>query len=280
MIISISGPRGSGKDTVGLIIKALTCLHRLDSNEHLTDEDIVEIVDKGEIPYEYHETWEIQKFAMALKQIASILTGIPINSMEDPKVKDAELGEEWRYWFVKLPNACYPIDKETMRVSQIFNNEKDVKDSWFKGEEARNGFEIDSKIPTLRWLLQHLGTDAIRNHIHPNTWVNSLMAHYEDSLQPDSPAPIPEYYSKWIITDTRFPNELAAVKSRNGICVKIVRESVETGDTHESENAWRNWNFDYTIDNNGKIEDLIKRVKTFLSYYNIPYNETPTVQVP
>lgn len=106
--------------------------------------------------------------------------------------------------------------------------------------------------------------------------------------------------NNWIITDLRFPNEMKAVKERGGITIRVNRPKEElynylgnkltlkelfvqvhkdTGDyplkvyadehwlikdTHPSETALDNANFDYVIENNGTIEELIIKVKEIL----------------
>ena len=97
---------------------------------------------------------------------------------------------------------------------------------------------------------------------------------------------LPINLPNWIITDTRFPNEADAVKSRGGINIRIERddyifdgagkriiptkEYVNTSNKqHESETALDNYTFDYVIDNNGTIEDLIIKVKEILIKENI-----------
>lgn len=67
MIIGINGYSGSGKDTIGKIIQDIY------PNDH----------------------WKIKKFAGKLKQIGSLLTGIPIKKFEDQDFKKTNLGQEW-----------------------------------------------------------------------------------------------------------------------------------------------------------------------------------------
>lgn len=57
----------------------------------------------------------------------------------------------------------------------------------------------------------------------------------------------------------RFPNELEAVKSRGGITVRVKREKAvpRARQLHESETALDGAQFDFTIDNNGSLEDLV-----------------------
>lgn len=82
----------------------------------------------------------------------------------------------------------------------------------------------------------------------------------------------------------RFPNELKAVKNRNGISIRVNRmwrESYIEGigkvtsqylgslaqldnDKHISETALDKAEFDYIINNDGTIEDLIQKVKKIL----------------
>ena len=77
-------------------------------------------------------------------------------------------------------------------------------------------------------------------------------------------------YPLWCITDMRFPNELEAIKNRNGITIRINRGLVErTGKLiqepeHISETALNNAKFDYVIENDGTIEELLNKVKKIL----------------
>jgi hypothetical protein len=125
---------------------------------------------------------------------------------------------------------------------------------------------------TYRDLLQKLGTEAMRNGLHTNVWVNSLFSDYrvlDDTLRA-SMGNVLDYsdcvFPNWIITDTRFPNELEAVKTHKGITIKVIRDSGNTvGPTHASETALDDYTkWDYVIDNNGSIEDLKTQVFSIL----------------
>ena len=80
--------------------------------------------------------------------------------------------------------------------------------------------------------------------------------------------PIHSEYPNWVITDMRFPNELEAIKNRDGISIRVNR-GPQNSKGHESETALDSSIFDYTIDNNSTIEDLIAQVKTILEKENI-----------
>lgn len=115
MIIALTGRAGSGKDTVAAIIQEL-----------------------------YPDlNWQIKGFADKLRQVASLLTGIPADEMKKQEVKERFLTPEW---------------------NQI------------KTLENGNSYGLAM---TVRDLLQRLGTDAVRDKLHPNSWVNALMREYD-----------------------------------------------------------------------------------------------------
>lgn len=151
--------------------------------------------------------------------------------------------------------------------------------------------EIDTFIPlkyvakqwTPRLLLQIMGTQIGRNIIHPDIWVNATMSEYKlqhfRTVKTDGVFSHQEMvYPKWIISDVRFPNEAKAIKDKNGILIRVNRNPKEKWIDkqewdlhtkgivpHESETAlddYKNW--DYVIDNNGSIPDLVEKVKDIL----------------
>lgn len=262
MIIAISGKINSGKDTVGKIIQYLIADYK--SNDLLPYS--IEAFLKGNDIYntnyvkDYVQSisedsgWQIRKFADKLKDIVCILISCTRKQLEDREFKEKELGEEWWYY----------QDKQTKKVHSYIG----FTDTYV------NMFDLIKLTPRL--LLQLVGTECMRNIIHPNTWVNALMNEYkqEPYFGPyieNYGYDIFEFYPNWIITDMRFPNEYEAVKSRSGITIRINRPSVildgigyNAGD-HPSETGLdhiKDW--DYIIDNDGSIEDLIIKVKEIL----------------
>jgi hypothetical protein len=234
MIIGISGRMGSGKNTVGDIIEKIC----------LTNEGPV---------------FEQKSFAGKLKQIASLLTGIPVEKFEDQEFKKSLLGDEWG---IVKPN---PLNAIPVFENVQFNH-----------------------LMSVREFLQKLGTEAMRDGLHTNVWVNALFADYKSKrelLQADGTwiesdtgevdFAVSIKYPKWIITDLRFPNEYKAVKEKGGITIRVVRPhgytNPHTGvykemplSYHPSETALDDAKFDYEIINDGEIVDLIEKVKTIL----------------
>ena len=236
MIIGISGKIGSGKDTVGLIINYLDWFKAANSQGLSTNMSFEEWVNLKTASYPFnHNHWEIKKYAGKLKEIACMLTGCTLEQLEDQEFKKLQIGPDWGM--------------------------------------------------TYRELLQKLGTEAMRNGLHENVWVNALMADYK-ALETHK---VPRYYDEfskkvlagyegiweypnWIITDMRFPNEFDAIKSRGGITIRVNRIryiSTHSEGEHESERALDNHNFDYVIDNNGSMSDLILKVREILTQNQI-----------
>ena len=184
-LIGISGKAGSGKNTVASLLQ------------------------------EIDHSFEQKAFAAKLKEVASILTGIPVHMFEDQEFKKETMPEEW--WHT-------------------------------------DGHTVNK--PTYRRFLQEVATEAMRDQVHPDVWVNALFADWKGPK-------MDEYHpSKWIITDVRFPNEYKAIKDRGGIILRVERPGVETMG-HVSERALDEHKFDYVIYNDGSIPDLFKQVLTF-----------------
>lgn len=260
MIIGISGKIGSGKDTVGRIIQYLTSTRHYEK----TFAEWETISKDKERWYAGYSNWRIKKFAGKLKQIVSILTGIPVEDLEKQEVKDRVLGSEWNYFLdhknKKHFNSPYPIND---------------------GSKTADKNILYSYKMTVRQMLQWVGTDAMRNVVHPNIWVNALISDYKEELDlEDSSLKFPN----WIITDVRFPNELNAVKNNNGITIRVNRRcevckltmyekrghncneiTCPNGRSqHESETALDNAIYDFVINNDGSIEELINKVREIL----------------
>lgn len=250
MIIGINGKIGAGKDTVGKIIQYLVATNNLPKDMQY---DSIDDLDHN---VETFSNWKIKKFAGKLKTIASILTGIPVEKFEDQEFKKVILGEEWG----------------TVRHNPLNNIEPFAK------------FQFN-ELMSVRELLQKLGTEAMRDGLHTNVWVNALFADYEakwiptgDAIEEDEVS-LEKEYPNWIITDMRFPNELQAVEKRHGITIRVVRKKLpikhsKTGKTHllsreaftehPSETALDDAKFDYEIINDGTMEDLIEKVREIL----------------
>jgi hypothetical protein len=126
---------------------------------------------------------------------------------------------------------------------------------------------------TPRLVLQKWGTEVARQAWHDDTWIASL----ENKLN--------KSHNDIVITDVRFPNEIAAVKRAGGVVIRVVRGpepawydlAVETNagsfnhmknaypEVHPSEWAWIGTKFDAVIDNNAAgLDPLYAQVKRLI----------------
>lgn len=210
-LIGISGKIGSGKDTFAEIIRLLV------TAPFMTNETIEHYL-KNPNPYITKTEWVVKKFAGKLKEVASLLTGIPVYKFEDQDFKKTNLPEEWNNWY---PN------------------------------------QDRSEPMTVRELLQKLGTEAMRNGLHTNAWVNATFANFKSS-------------SRWLVTDVRFPNEAVAIIEKGGILIRLERNS-DTGD-HPSETALDNYDFNIVIKNTGTLSELIDSARLLCGELNLLNN--------
>ena len=258
-IIGISGKINSGKDTVGEIVQIIS------ASPHFTDEAVVRFLGRPQL----HPLWENKKFADKLKDMACMLLGCTREQLEDREFKEKELGEEWWYIKQEVDKLLISYDKNNKILMHLIDNthHKLIK-------------------LTPRLLLQLLGTECGRQIIHPNIWVNALMSEYRTNFEAKN---VEEWgkdlRNNWIITDMRFPNELKAVKDREGITIRVNRKSfkwidpdeyeIQTGKKveriveHESEKALDNAEFDYVIENDGELVDLVSKVREIMLKENL-----------
>jgi hypothetical protein len=251
-LIGVSGKRGSGKDTVGQIIQYLT-----DDLNKTNPKNYNEWVDGG-----FHASnWKVKKFAGKLKQIVALLTGCTIEDLESQEFKMKELGPEWNTYGIVRGN-------DNLGRQVAVQATPHLKDSiWLASGDNQ---QVEN-ILTYRKLLQVIGTDALRNVVHENIWVNALMADYVEKTNHNFRVPREEYvnaiYPNWIITDMRFPNEMEAVEKRGGITIRVNRDNGTRAidlNPHPSETSLDSHKFDYVIDNDGSLSDLVEKVRTIL----------------
>ena len=169
MIIGLTGNIGSGKDTVAKMMQYYFACKNVPSGFGQKDfppiDDFLNTYDEWILmPRFSNNNWQIKKFAYKLKQIASILVGCNVEDFESQEFKDKIMPDE-------------------------FQSILGFQDGVTEHKQTKR---------TYRWLLQTLGTEAIRNNIHKDVWINALFCDYSKS-------------SNWIISDIRFLNEADAI---------------------------------------------------------------------
>jgi hypothetical protein len=124
---------------------------------------------------------------------------------------------------------------------------------------------------TPRWVLQYWGTEVCRRGFHDDIWIASV----ENKLRRSK--------DNIVISDCRFPNEIASIKQAGGSIIRVDRgiqphwydiaiqanKGVESANMwlmkekiHASETAWVGTKFDYVLDNNSTLDSLFNQVET------------------
>lgn len=143
--------------------------------------------------------------------------------------------------FANKLKQCLSVILNTNTVSQFEDNE-------FKKSE------INWLGMTVRELLQKFGT-AIRNEVCNDFWVKACLKDYKEG-------------DNWLISDVRFKSEAKGIKDLEGIIVRVNREGAGAGN-HVSEIDLDDYSFDYVINNDGDMEDLLLKVKAFCFAYKL-----------
>lgn len=133
---------------------------------------------------------------------------------------------------------------------------------------------LDMPTLTPRWVLQYWGTEVCRKAFHDDIWIASLENKLRNSRD------------NVVISDCRFPNEIASIKRAGGLVTWVQRGSLpewynialeynlkdsESANwelikrkVHVSETAWIGTDFDLILDNNSTIDALYAQVKNLV----------------
>jgi len=180
-----------------------------------------------------------------------------------------ENGYEKRSFATALKKlVCSLLNLQSIDELNSYKNKsigKTVDDVMITILEQETGFDreylIDkckaiTEYSTGRDWLQVIGTDIIREK-DPDWHVRKTFATMDDE-------------KKYVIDDTRFPNELKALKEMGAQCWFIIRNKTDNISNHPSENSLSYLDFDYmVIVNNGTLEDFRKKWKCYLEYGDI-----------
>ena len=143
-------------------------------------------------------------------------------------------------------------------VSAMFNWDREMLEG--NGDESRQWREQPDefwskkfgKTVTPRWVLQHFGTEVMRQHMHDAIWIDSCLSRYNGGPT--------------VISDTRFQNELKTIKEHGGEIILVkrgelpTREQMQERGAHKSEWDWMGWEFDHVINNDGTKQELFQKV--------------------
>jgi hypothetical protein len=290
MIIGISGKINSGKDTVGAIIQYLIWKDKVEKGITPLQNYSIEDFMRATFYAEKYSGWQIKKFADKLKDIVCLLIGCTREQLEDRVFKETPLPEIWWYYKSGGIVTLYPDGRY-----KEFGDRYLVKTTprlLLQQMGTECGRNIIHPNVWVNALMSEYKPSIIKFVHTPGSYHCNCMkcgnsfSGIKRCVICENCAGTIERYPDWIITDMRFPNEMNAIRN-HGITIRINREIKinfsddtvtaaeislnalakinQTGIYHPSETALDNAEFDYTIENNGTLEDLIEKVKQILT---------------
>ena len=165
--------------------------------------------------------------------------------------------------YVICGKARHGKDTTALAIKKAYGDKKVINLSYgsYIKEFAKNISDWDGRDETKpRELLQHLGTEVIRNNIDKDFFIKRLC----NDIRVYS-----YYFDVITISDARFPDEIITPKKLfdDVITIKVIRDNFETNlskseQKHSTETALDDFNdYDFVIENNGSIEELEEKVK-------------------
>lgn len=138
--------------------------------------------------------------------------------------------------------ALNPIIKDELRLADAIDD--------YGWDKAKVMF------PEIRRLLQVFGTEVGRKMWDENFWITMASRGMTPNIK------------NYVFTDVRFPNELKAIKDAGGVTIRVIRDGVEPVNAHPSETALNDYIFDFTINNDGTVEQLQQVVLNIVEAVN------------
>lgn len=161
----------------------------------------------------------------------------------EPVFKTVAFADKLReFLYILNPQVGSGSYHERVRVQDVIEMH-----GWDGYKESPYGNEM-------RALMQRLGTECGRNLISDSIWIDATLDHVGNR--------------NVAVADCRFPNEARAIKKRGGIVIRIEKPGVGPVNSHPSETALDNWDFDYTINNTGSVTDLHFAIQQVVKHHS------------
>ena len=189
----------------------------------------------------------IQKFATALRQQVELETSVPVAISETTEGKNI-LVNKFTIEGNHVGTLAYALQQDVKYPIRV------------DGEAYKTTITLAGPGITVGRYLQILGSLMKNVSENPNYWVDRLFSNFSQG-------------EVVIISDVRFPLEQQAVAKRAGVTI-LIKRSRETDQkemagrdvSHESERALDGIQADYTIENDGTIDDLRNKLEKLISH--------------
>ena len=225
-IIAFCGNKGAGKDTSASMMQFLLNTPKI-FHFYWIYEHFRFIKNLGK--------WKITSFAKPLKEVLSIILGVPIEKFEDRDFKE---------------NYC--VNLNNLKIEKVNPFETPLMTDRFFSKVAK---ELDINTIkhyniTIRQMLQYVGTECLRRLISEDVWINATLKR-----------------NKIIISDLRFKREFETLDNHKSFRILIERPGFGAGN-HPSEKEIlelkANRNFEGYVNNNGTLKDLFYKIKKLI----------------
>jgi len=273
MIIAVSGKKGSGKDTVAKIFQYFTLPKEVRT---ISMEEWVHELTYHEEISNLSTFLENRCYANKLKDITSVILNVPRWQLDIEEFKEKILPTCWNRWILSSDIA-----------RSLHNSEEEAKGIIKFLKLHPDEYTLSYEAMTIRQFLQTVGTDVMRDVIHPNVWINSMFTDY-NIIGHTNVAPLDDptgqlsktpNYPSWIVTDVRFENELLAIKK--GIPGKLTDDTFDFRyairverpdylaeqqlDSHVSETSLDDYHdWDHVITNDCDLDELAFKVHSII----------------
>lgn len=157
-----------------------------------------------------------------------------------------------KYGFVKVSFAD-PIREALYRLDPSINIGEFSSASLASAVDHMGWEEVKRLSTEARTLLQRFGTEVGREMFGKDFWVNQALLRAKE-------------HDHVVIPDVRFGNERDAIYRNGGFVWRVVRNGVGPVNSHISDNALSNDDFDFKLYNNGSMEDLFKTVDNRIGF--------------
>ena len=297
-LIGISGKIGSGKDTVGKVLQWIVTSKTGFGNGTYSNKECVEWLNgkyPGDTTIQEISGYKIKKYADKLKDIVCLLIGCTREQLEDREFKEKPIGPEWMKWFTEdgLPpknnNAGVGEVLTPRKLLQLLGTDcgRDIihPDIWvnalfadYRGKDLlrtkdkgifdgciNKELQLSNNVKLVKPISNWIITDVrFPNEAKAIKDRGGIVIRVDrNSWKPKSGDTIKiKVFSNWsVVTYTHTDDEGNHYGvGTDGYKYKssLIKEHKEE---HPSETALDDYEFDYVIDNNGSIEELVEKVK-------------------
>jgi len=240
LYIGLNGLAGSGKDTVAKMLNIIL-MKKWDSYEDCK-EFYQKFYIKPNCSATYYEKYKNDKtqviclaFADQLKNICSNIFGIPL-----------------KYFYFNKSTAWVCINHNFEYTEIRPNNVVSCEDYFYNISKYKDS-ETEYWM-SLRDVLVYIGTYVLQSEVNKNVFVNIIKNKIENAL-------FDKLNLKYaIITDVRFIHEFDFIRKKNGITIKIIRDSINALPNIAEHDLDDEDSYDFIIYNNSTYEDLFKEI--------------------